>query len=289
MRRGTLLTAAVATTLALLGLHRAPKLEDGYRQLLASWSDPEKLPALPTDPRVHFEPAARDCAEAVAKLLPAAMARIESAQLRPFAHALIVGVYASFDHYARANGFGDVGIAATARDGRVLLSPTLCGDERERLAGVLTHELSHTHLFGWRNAAHGAPPPSWFAEGLAVMVSDGGAAEQTSAEAALRALRQGVAIVVADDVVWRNFASIAFEKEPSSKLAPEDALARRQGLAFREAATFVAWLRSSDAKAFAALLAAVEDGGDFGAAFRTAYGAGAATKWREYRDGLREE
>jgi len=283
MRRGRLLGWAVVAGLALLAALRTEKLAGRYTQFVAFWNDPARLPALPEDSRIRFQPAAESCAREVAAILPAAMAQVERRQARPFARGPIVGVYASFEDYARANGLGDAGVAATARDGRVMLSPTLCGEERARLARVLTHELSHTHLFGWRAASTAAPPPSWFTEGLAVMVSDGGAAEQTSEAEASRALAQGFAIVVADTGSWPNFAAITFEKEPPAAGSAQETLALRQGLAFREAAMFVAWLQSSDAAGFANLLHALEDGGFFGAAFVKAYGADAAAKWREFR------
>ena len=120
--------------------------------LVALFNDPSDLPVLENDERVHFEPEARACALEVATVLPAALARVEAAQERPFAHSPMIGVYASYQNYARANGLENPAVAAVSRSGRVLLSPTLCGEERSRLPGVLTHELSHTHLFGWRSS-----------------------------------------------------------------------------------------------------------------------------------------
>jgi hypothetical protein len=163
------------------------------------------------------------------------LARVEAAQERPFARSPTIGVYASYDKYARANGLEDAAIAAVYRSGRVLLSPTLCGAERARLPGVLTHELSHTHLFGWRSSLFSARPPSWFTEGLAVMVSDGGGAEGVSEVEAAEALRKGYAIVVMDDGLWRDFASIRFEIEPPHDPSRDDFISFRQRLAYRQA------------------------------------------------------
>jgi hypothetical protein len=105
----------------------------------------------------------------------------------------------SYENYARANGLDDPAIAAVSRFGRVLLSPTLCAGERARLPGVLTHELSHAHLFGWRSSVLSARPPSWFTEGLAVMVLDGGGAEGVNDAEAAEAIVKGYAIVVTDE------------------------------------------------------------------------------------------
>jgi hypothetical protein len=61
--------------------------------LIAQVNDPADLASLPQDPRVHYEPAARACAEAAAAALPTAIAKIERAHGRPFATAPVVGVY----------------------------------------------------------------------------------------------------------------------------------------------------------------------------------------------------
>lgn len=248
--------------------------------LVALFNDPKNLPALAGDARVHFQKEAEGCARQVAALLPEAMARVAAEQARPFAGQPIIGVYASFDDYARANGFENPAIAATSRSGRVVLSPTLCGAERDRLAGVLTHELSHAHLFGWRSSLFSPRPPSWFTEGLAVMVSDGGGAEGISDASAVSALRAGYAIVVKDHGSWRDFASIRFEAEPPP--AEKDVLTARQRLAYREAGLFVAWLRQKEPKAFVALLRRLEDGEAFGAAFRRSYVTSASEQWRAF-------
>ena len=43
------------------------------------WHNPEGLPALPEDPRVHYETGGSEYARTVAGLLPAAIARVEAA------------------------------------------------------------------------------------------------------------------------------------------------------------------------------------------------------------------
>ncbi len=250
--------------------------------LVALFNDPKDLPALEDDGRVHYEPEAKACALEVAALLPAALARIEAAQGRSFAQNPTVGVYASYEHYARANGLDNSAIAAVSRSGRVLLSPTLCGGERARLPGVLTHELSHTHLFGWRSSLFAVRPPSWFTEGLAVMVSDGGGAEGVSDVEAADAIVKGYAIVVTDEGLWRDFASIRFEIEPPSDPSRDDFATFRQRLAYRQAGMFVAWLRERNSDAFAGLLQGLENGESFRDSFHASYAANPSREWRDY-------
>jgi hypothetical protein len=265
---------------AVVSLALEPRLRAA---LLAELNDPAGLPALSADARVHFEPAALACAERVAKVLPGAVARIEAAHGRAFAKPPVVGVYADFDAYAKANGLGDHLIAGASRAGRAVLSPTLCMGESDRLGSVLTHELSHVHFFGWRPRR--APrPPQWFTEGLAVYASGGGAAESVDDEAAAAAIRAGHGVRL-DDTPWMEFMSIPFAAEPPCG-AGCDLRTFRQRLAYRQAALFVGWLRQSDPDAFSRFLRGLEAGAAFDPAFRAAFGATPPERWAAFAAGL---
>src|SRR5690348_14500731 len=141
------------------------------------WNNPDGLPALPGNPqenyRVHYEPGALAYARTVARLAPAALARVEAVHGRPFAHPVTIGVYVSTDAYVRANGLGSRRAVGMHFLGRVMLSPSLFGRQRARLEAILVHELCHAHLRGWMSELAWLELPTWFKEGLAVMVSDG--------------------------------------------------------------------------------------------------------------------
>jgi hypothetical protein len=261
---------------AMLALALRPDLRLAAR---VAWNDPRLLPALADDARVHYEPEARACAEAVAAIAPRAIAQIESAHGRPFAQPPVIGVYASYENYASANAMDDPGIAAVTRAGAALLSPTLCDKERKRLEGVLTHELSHVHLSGWR--PFGAPrPPQWFTEGLAVMASNGGGAEGVSEAEAAQAIRDGYRVVL-DGRRWIDFAALGFEREPPRD-PTKSALTQRQRLAYRQAGMFIGWLRMRDETAFLRLLRALEAGEAFESSFEAAFGEDAQQLWRRF-------
>lgn len=246
---------------------------------LAEMNDPAALPALEKDPRIHYQPPARACADDVAALLPAAMQRIETVQGRAFTKAPIIGVYDSYETYAHANGLNDSRIAAVMRAGRVLLSPTLCREERARLEGVLTHELSHVQFFGARPRS--APrPPAWFTEGLAVMASNGGGAESVSDAQARQALRDGSAVVL-DAHAWTDFAAIRFVSEPVCASAC-DRWTYRQRLAYRQAALFVAWLGEQNPQGFMQLLRNLETGDEFENAFAQSFGDTSQKCWSRF-------
>jgi hypothetical protein len=138
------------------------------------WNVPDRLPALPDDKQVHYQTGAEQYARDVAALLPNAISRIESAHGRPFTHPVTVGVYATPEAYAAANGQGSPAPVGVTFAGRVNLSPRLSGPQHQRLPAILTHELSHAHIQGWIGALAYIHLPNWFGEGLAVMVSGGG-------------------------------------------------------------------------------------------------------------------
>ncbi len=277
---------SIVKSIALLALALAAALvltfamrPDLRAALVAEFNDPADLPTLAADPRIHYEAAALPCAEAVVAILPAAIAKIESEHGRPFAKPPIVGVYDSFVIYARANGLGDSDVAGVSRAGRALLSPVLCQSERYRLPGVLTHELSHVHFFGWRG--HRAPrPPQWFTEGLAVMASDGGAAESVSDAEAAEAIRSGYGVIL-DSTPWSDFMAIPFAAEPPCGEGC-DLRSFRQRLAYRQAALFIAWLRRTDPESFSRLMRALEGGAPFERAFRDAFQRAPPELWRAF-------
>src|SRR5262252_1531702 len=70
------------------------------------WNIPDRLPALSANSQVHYQPGAEDFARDVAALLPDAIARVEGVHGRPFARPVTVGVYATPEAFAAANGQG---------------------------------------------------------------------------------------------------------------------------------------------------------------------------------------
>ncbi len=241
--------------------------------------DPRDLPALDTDTRVHFEQGAEDCAREVAARLPAAVARVEAAQGRPFARDVPIGVYASMESFGQANGAGTPRVAGVALPGRLTLSPVLCGAQKERMTAVLTHELSHAHLQGWLPPPVFARLPNWFKEGLAVMVSGGGGAEGVSEMDAAAAIAKGDAIKVEDEGSLFHLTAVRFD---TPALRDTGDPVRRARLAYRQAGMFVAWLRERDPNGFADFLQRVENGEPFKLSFQAKFGRSPSEQWREF-------
>jgi hypothetical protein len=240
------------------------------------WNNPDRLPASPENPQVHYEPGGAQYAHMVAALLPATIARVESIQGRPFAHPITVGVYVSPGAFAAGNGLGHPRAAGVTFFGHVTLSPVLFSAQRQRIPAILTHEMSHAHLQSWISAAAYIHLPNWFKEGLAVMVSGGGGAEFVSEVAARDAIRRGDRIAIESEGSGRNLTSITFEN-PS-----ETPSGSRVMMGYRQAGLFVTFLHDKDAAAFARMMAAVLDGRQFGDAVIAGYGTDVRTLWADF-------
>lgn len=141
------------------------------------------------DPRVWLEPGAEPYAELVRAHLDQAILRVERLHGLAFRAPPRVYVCASqscFSHWVKTPGL----IAAVVADNRLVLSPRLFGAEAQRLAGILTHELSHLHL--GQRLGHFTPwLPIWFHEGLATLAAEGAGAESASDAAACQAWMSG--------------------------------------------------------------------------------------------------
>jgi len=261
-----LLTAGVAVALPMVR-----HVASGW------WNNPEKLVALPENPQVHYESGAIEQARTVARLLPTAIARIEAAQGRRFAHPVVVGVYVTPEAFVAANGLGDRRAVGMHFLGRVMLSPVLFSTQRQRLPAMLTHELSHAHLRSWISELTFIRLPNWFKEGLAVMVSGGGGAEGVSEVQARDAIRRGDHIAIQNTGSLLNLAAIKFE-HPSEN--PNTSF--RILMAYRQAELFVTFLHDTNPDAFARMMNAILDGYPFAEAVMTGYETDLHKLWSRF-------
>jgi hypothetical protein len=241
----------------------------------ALWNLPDRLPSLPENSQVHFEPGAEDYAHDVSALLPAAIARIEAAQGRPFAHPVALGVYATPQAYVAANGQGTAQFVGVTAFGRVYLSPVLNWPQHRRLRAILTHELSHAHIQGWISAKGFLQLPPWFKEGLAVMVSGGGGAEFVGEEEARAAIERGDRIAI-DDTGNLSTIEVRYER------APPGTPSHLTVMAYRQAGMFVTYLHDSDGPGFARMMSAILDGRPFVEAVTAGYQQDAHSLWQKF-------
>ena len=235
--------------------------------VLAMTRSTDQFLAYDKDPRVRYEPGAAGMARQVARALPAALHTVQEMQYRGFAAPVRIYVCASIDSF-KAYG------APSGREGGFVLNKRLFispkpGNTAERIPALLAHELSHLQIEQQIGLFRAARIPSWFKEGLAVRVANGGGAETVTEDQARVAIRQN------EYFQPETEGSLLFPKR-----------ARDYGLVphlfYREAAMFVGYLYQADSANFRKLLLAVEDGLPFANAFRDAYGAAPGEVWTDF-------
>jgi hypothetical protein len=279
MRRRIFWTTMIGVPLALITVAAgtAAAFPAARHIVSAFWNVPDRLPALPENSQVHYEPGAEDYAHDVSALLPAAIARIEAAQGRPFAHPVTIGVYATPEAYVAANGIGSMQPVGVTAFGRVNLSPALEWPQHRRLPAILTHELSHAHIEGWISTYAFVRLPNWFKEGLAVMVSGGGGAEFVSEEEARAAIERGECIAIDDTGSLSTLlVGVRFER------APPGTPSHQIVMAYRQAGMFVSYLHDSDAPGFARMINAILDGRPLVEAVTVGYRHDVHSLWQQF-------
>jgi hypothetical protein len=220
------------------------------------------------DPRVRFEPGTERLADHVAAALPEAIAAVERQHYRTFLKPISVFVCATPESLASYGGTKTAG--GFVFNGRLFIS-SKPQNTAERIPRLLTHELSHLHLEQYSGMLGGAwGIPSWFKEGLAVLVGDGGGAETVSESEARGAI-----------VAGNSF-------EPPLRGRPLfDRSGRSYGLAehmwYRQSELLVRFMRERDEAAFRRLLDMLLDGKSLGAAVDLAYPEGLDAVVREFR------
>jgi hypothetical protein len=173
------------------------------------------------------------------------------------------------------------------RNSRIIIRPVRrtgfpLTTKRRRLPAILTHKLSHAHINSWVSQLGYLKLPNWFKEGLAVMVSGGGGAEEVGVADARDAIRWGDRIVVNDAGSLLDWVAVRMEQPPQ---VPDTSF--RIQMAYRQAGMFVAFLHDSDPAAFAAMMRAILDGQPFGEAVETGYHTGLQALWLRFLQSTR--
>jgi hypothetical protein len=269
--------AAAAIGIVVLATVAAAAVPTVRHIASAWWNSPDGLAALPGSPQVHYESGAFEQARIVARLLPAAIAQVEAAHGRRFAHPVTVGVYITPEAFIAANGLGSRRSVGMTFLGRVMLSPALFSTQRDRLPAILTHELSHAHLQSWIWQLRFMRLPQWFKEGLGVMVSGGGGAEGVSELQARDAIRRGDHIAIESSNSLFNLAAVKFARSPE---IPDTSF--RILMAYRQAGLFVTFLHETNPVGFVRMMNAILDGRPFAEAVTTGYETDVQMLWLRF-------
>jgi len=247
-------------------------LRTGYASL-KSTSD---FKPIELDKRVLAEPGAEDLAKQVAAYLPEAVSTVEKQQYRDFVKPIEIYVCASADSFASHTGLSkQVRGALTTK---LFLSGKLKNPELNKTTkAILIHELSHLNLQQRLGIYHySANLPAWFQEGLAVLVSNGGGAENVSEAEAEKAILEGKHFIPEPE------GSFWFHKSGSS-------YGLEAHMFYKQSSLFVGYLKNFSEVQFVLFMLAIEDGGDFDKSFRSKYGMSIDEAWQDFVTMLRNK
>ncbi|MCP3931940.1 MAG: hypothetical protein GY705_22930 [Bacteroidetes bacterium] len=156
---------------------------------------------------------------------------------------------------------------------KIFLSASL-REQPERIPTLTTHELSHLHLIQRIGASKTVRNiPSWFSEGLAVAVSNGGGAENVNEIDAAHAILNGLCFHP------DSTGSILFPKTASSfSLKPH--------MFYRQSAMFVQFLREYDTEKFQNFLQTLQKGEKFKYACHVSFEKDINDFWEAFKEKL---
>lgn len=228
--------------------------------------------------RVMYEPGAEEFARAVASDLPSAINQVESRQYSKFTDKIIVYVCNSPESFKKLTGRP---VAAMTYRKSIFLSPKLL-KHPDSVKHYTAHELSHLHMYQHVGDYAYLCVPSWFAEGLAAFVSDGGGAEKVSDDEAKNYIRSGnhfqpFANAGLRDLFVPRYASYWGIKHQF-----------KHHMFYRQCMLFVGYLKEGSPEHFKNFLLDLENGTAFTVAFRSSFTTDPLTKWHEFKNQLRK-
>ena len=248
--------------LLLAGLSGCTAIRGGIAAL-RSTSD---FVALDSDNRVLYEPGTEEFAKEIAGYLPDAIATVEKEQYRPFAKPIIIYICATKESFAAHTGFWEKTRGAVTT--KLFLSPEMIKRIQDGSSAkmILTHEISHLHLYQRLGLFRDAKIPAWFKEGLAVMVSGGAPAVDVSESDAAKAIQSGECIKpdVSGSLLFPKFWH-SYNLEPH--------------MFYRQSGMFVAYMKRQDEAKFKMFMLSIENGRNFGKSFSAAYGISIEKSW----------
>ncbi len=225
------------------------------------------------DQRIMYEPGAEEFAAIIASDLPLAVQKVESRQYSAFPDKIMIYVTKTPESFKKMTGRG---VSAMMYRKSVFLSPKLL-KKPDTIKLYVAHELSHLHLHQHLGDYAYLCVPSWFLEGLAAFVSDGGGAEKVTDDEVRESIRSGNHFIPFEnaglsDVFRPRYASYF-------KIRHEF----KHHLFYRQCMLFIGFLEKEHPEQFRKFLIDLENGIDFSDTFRLSFGADAITKWNEFK------
>jgi hypothetical protein len=241
------------------------------RQSIAVFSSTDDFVQHKNDSRVLFEPGAEAYADKIVAFLPTAIRTVEEKQYRSFAKPVRVYVCASRESFIRMYG-ADVRAGVLTK---LFLSPRIFDAGDEIASRYLTHELSHLHIQDQIGSYKASRLPSWFKEGLAAFVSNGGGAHTVSEKQALDSIRSG-----------KHFVPNETGGFIINKSASDWGLEHH--MFYRQSMIFINFMATVNDSAYRKMLLAVQDGEHLAAALKAAYNTELKELWNDFLKARKE-
>jgi hypothetical protein len=223
--------------------------------------------AVTADQRVLAQPGVEAITQRVVQALPQALKLMQESQGASLDKPFGIYVFASESEYTSRGACPPMSRACAFR-GNLSISPRLAA-ELDTVPAILAHELSHVLLQQRMGMFKATRIPPWFAEGLAVMVSDGGGAEGVGQEEVSQAFKAG-----------KHFTPDMASLPMTQKTAGHFNLPHR--LFYRQAALFVKYLKEQKTAEFDALMGRLHAGMAFQDAFGRSFSQSVEVLWQEF-------
>ena len=229
--------------------------------------------AFKQDQRIMFEPGSEKFASAVAIDLPLAIEKVESRQYSKFPDRITIYVCKSQESFKKLTGRN---VSALTYKQNIYLSPKLL-ENPDTIKLYIAHELSHLHMHQHIGDYAYLCIPTWFHEGLAAYVSDGGGAEKVTNDEVKASIRSGNHFVPFENAGLRDL----FVPRYASYFKIKHEF--KHHLFYRQCMLFVAFLEKESPEQFKKFIIDLENGMDFSDAFRFSFGVDTMTKWYEFK------
>jgi hypothetical protein len=229
--------------------------------------------AFKQDQRIMLESGADNFASAVAIDLPLAIEKVESRQYSKFPDRITIYVCKSQESFKKLTGRN---VSALTYKQNIYLSPKLL-ENPDTIKLYIAHELSHLHMHQHIGDYAYLCIPTWFHEGLAAYVSDGGGAEKVTNDEVKASIRSGNHFVPFENAGLRDL----FIPRYASYFKIKHEF--KHHLFYRQCMLFVAFLEKESPEQFKKFIIDLENGMDFSDAFRFSFCVDTMTKWYEFK------
>lgn len=218
------------------------------------------------DSRVLYEQGANKFADHIVSILSQSIHQVENRQYRHFVRPVKVYVCASKESFYKLYGVK----CKAGVNNKLLLSPILM-NEPENIQLYLAHELSHLHLYQQLGLLKMRKLPTWFKEGLATFVSNGGGAQTVSENEAIESIVNG------KHFIPTSAGYFGFFNQNSSA---DNVLSHH--MRYRQYMIFVSFIKNHDEKKFKRFLLSIQDSVNLSESIKKTYDKTLDQLWRNF-------